>query len=195
MAFIVGFPIMRLGGIAASIATLAVLGMFYTFYTNWAAWTMGAATLPGIPTYVDMWVALGLGGCCHRGDLRLSAVPSGLALRASREDEFAARAVGINIWAQRLIAFVISAFFMGIGGVLQAHFLGTIAVKNFWLGLTFVLLAMLIVGGQRSMTGAVTGAAVISIIVEVLRQFEMGWISRECMCNYRWAARSSASPS
>ena len=98
----------------------------------------------------------------------------GLALRASREDEFAARAVGINIWKQRLIAFVLSAFFMGIGGVLQAHFLGSIAVKNFWLGLTFVALAMLIVGGQRSMTGAVTGAAVISIIVEILRQFEVG---------------------
>jgi branched-chain amino acid transport system permease protein len=58
--------------------------------------------------------------------------------------------------------------------VLQAHFLGSIAVKNFWLGLTFIVLAMLIVGGQRSMTGAVTGAAVISIIVEILRQFEMG---------------------
>src|SRR5262249_61779580 len=59
-------------------------------------------------------------------------------------------------------------------GVLQAHFIGSIAVKNFWLGLTFVVLAMLIVGGQRSMTGAVTGAAVISVIVEILRQFEVG---------------------
>jgi branched-chain amino acid transport system permease protein len=50
---------MRLSGLAASIASLAVLGMFHTFYTNWSAWTMGAATLPGVPLYVDMWVALG----------------------------------------------------------------------------------------------------------------------------------------
>jgi branched-chain amino acid transport system permease protein len=174
VAFIVGVPIMRLGGIAASIATLAVLGMFYTFYQNWAGWTMGAATLPGIPTYVTMWSALAWVVVALAVAFAYQQSRLGLALRASREDEFAARAVGINIWAQRLIAFVISAFFMGIGGVLQAHFLGSIAVKNFWLGLTFVALAMLIVGGQRSMTGAVTGCAVISIIVEVLRQFEVG---------------------
>ncbi len=174
VAFIVGFPIMRLGGIAASIATLAVLGMFYTFYSNWGGWTMGAATLPGIPTYVGVWTALAWVVVALVVAFVYQQSRLGLALRASREDEFAARAVGINIWAQRLIAFVISAFFMGIGGVLQAHFLGSIAVKNFWLGLTFVALAMLIVGGQRSMTGAVTGAAVISIIVEILRQFEIG---------------------
>ena len=174
VAFIVGFPIMRLGGIAASIATLAVLGMFYTFYSNWGAWTMGAATLPGIPLDVGMWTALAWVAVALVAAFAYQQSRLGLALRASREDEFAARAVGINIWAQRLIAFVLSAFFMGIGGVLQAHFLGSIAVKNFWLGLTFVALAMLVVGGQRSMTGAVTGAAVISIIVEVLRQFEVG---------------------
>ena len=176
VAFVVGVPIMRLGGIAASIATLAVLGMFYTFYQNWGAWTMGAATLPGIPIYVDMWTALAWVAVAIVVAFTYQQSRLGLALRASREDEFAARAVGINIWKQRLIAFVLSAFFMGIGGVLQAHFLGSIAVKNFWLGLTFVALAMLIVGGQRSMTGAVTGAAVISIIVEILRQFEV-WLT------------------
>jgi branched-chain amino acid transport system permease protein len=174
VALVVGVPIMRLGGIAASIATLAVLGMFYTFYTNWAAWTMGAATLPGIPIYVNMWVALGWVVVAAFVAFAYQQSRFGLALRASREDEFAARASGINIWAQRLIAFVLSAFFLAIGGVLQAHFLGSIAVKNFWLALTFVSVAMLIVGGQGSLTGAVTGTAVVSIIVEVLRQFEVG---------------------
>jgi branched-chain amino acid transport system permease protein len=98
----------------------------------------------------------------------------GLALRAAREDEFSARAAGIDIPLQRLIAFVISAFFMGIGGVLQAHFIGSIAVKNFWLGLTFISLAMLIVGGQRSLSGAVVGAVTVSAVVEALRQLEEG---------------------
>ena len=174
VAAITGFPIMRLGGIAASIATLAVLGMLYTFYTNWSAWTMGAATLPGIRLYVDMWVALGWVVVALVAAYAFQQSRIGLALRASREDEFAARAAGISIWRARLVAFVLSAFFMGIGGVLQAHFLGAIAVKNFWLALTFVSIAMLIVGGQRSLTGAVVGTAVVSAIVEVLRQFEMG---------------------
>jgi branched-chain amino acid transport system permease protein len=174
VAVIVGVPIMRLGGIAASIATLAVLGMLYTFYTNWPAWTMGAATLPGIPIYVDMWVALAWVVVAMVAAYAFQVSRLGLALRAAREDEFAARASGIGVWVQRLVAFGLSAFFMGIGGVLQAHFLGSIAVKNFWLSLTFVSIAMLIVGGQRSLTGAVVGAAVVSLIVELLRQLEAG---------------------
>jgi branched-chain amino acid transport system permease protein len=174
VALVVGFPIMRLSGLAASIASLAVLGMFYTFYTNWSAWTMGAATLPGIPLYVDRWVALGWLAAALFAAYAYQRSRFGLALRAAREDEFSARAAGIDIPLQRLIAFVISAFFMGIGGVLQAHFIGSIAVKNFWLGLTFISLAMLIVGGQRSLTGAVVGALAISGIVEALRQLEDG---------------------
>lgn len=174
VALIVGFPIMRLSGLAASIASLAVLGMFHTFYTNWPSWTMGAATLPGVPLYVNMWVALGWLVAALFIAYVYQRSRFGLALRATREDEIAARAAGVDIAFQRLIAFVISAFFMGIGGVLQAHFIGTIAVKNFWLGLTFISLAMLIVGGQRSLTGAVVGAVTISAIVEVLRRFEEG---------------------
>ncbi len=174
VAFVLGVPIMRLSGIAASIATLAVLGIFHTYYTNWGPWTMGAATLPGIPLYVDMWVALAWVVVALFAAYLYQRSRFGLALRASREDEFAARAAGINVPLQRLIAFVLSAFFMGIGGVLHAHFVGSIAVKNFWLTTTFVLLAMLIVGGQRSLTGAVVGVAVVSTIVELLRQLESG---------------------
>ncbi len=174
VALVVGIPIMRLSGIAAAIATLAVLGMFHTFYNNWGHWTMGAATLPGIPTYVDMWVALGWVVFALFVAYVYQRSRFGLALRATREDEFGARAAGINIARQRLIAFVLSAFFMGIGGVLHAHFLGSIAVKSFWLSLTFISLAMLIIGGQRSLTGAVSGAVVISGITEGLRLMEGG---------------------
>ena len=175
VALIVGIPIMRLSGIAAAIATLAVLGMFHTFYNNWGPWTMGAATMPGIPLYVDMWVALGWVVFALFVAYAYQRSRYGLAVRATREDEFGARAAGINIPRQRLIAFVLSAFFMGMAGVLQAHFLGSIAVKSFWLSLTFISLAMLIIGGQRSLTGAVTGAVMISGITEMLRLMEGGF--------------------
>ena len=175
VAFVVGMPIMRLSGIAASIATLAMLGMFKTFYTNWEAWTMGAATLPGVPLYVDMWVGLGWSVFTLLVAFVYQQSRYGLMLRASREDEFAARAAGINIPFQRLIAFVLSAFFVGLAGVLQAHFLGSIAVKNYWLTITFISLAMLIVGGQRSLTGAVVGVVVISTVVELLLKVEKGF--------------------
>jgi branched-chain amino acid transport system permease protein len=175
VALIVGIPIMRLSGIAAAIASLAVLGMFHTFYNNWSPWTMGAATLPGIPIYVNMWVALAWVVFALFVAFLYQRSRYGLALRATREDEFGARAAGINIPRQRLIAFVLSAFFMGLAGVLQAHFLGTIAVKSFWLSLTFISLAMLIIGGQRSLTGAVAGAVVISFVTEILRLMEGGF--------------------
>ena len=175
VALAVGIPIMRLSGIAASIATLAVLGMFHNFYNNWGQWTMGAATLPGIPLYVDMWVALAWVVFALFVAYAYQRSRYGLALRASREDEFGARAAGIDVARQRLIAFVLSAFFMGLGGVLHAHFLGSIAVKNFWLDLTFLSLAMLVVGGQRSLTGAVVGATLISAMTEGLRLLEGGF--------------------
>ena len=67
----------------------------------------------------------------------------------------------MNVFQQRLIAFVISAFFAGLGGSLYAHFIGTISVAAFYLDLAFVTLAMLVVGGMNSLSGAVIG--VISI--------------------------------
>lgn len=175
VAFIVGIPIMRLSGIAASIATLAVLGIFYTIYSNWDSWTLGASTLAGVPLYVNMWVALAWVVVALFAAYVYKLSRFGLALRATREDEVAARATGINIATQRLIAFVLGAFFMGIGGVLEAHFLGSLTVKTFWLAITFILLAMLIVGGQRSLTGAVIGVIAVSTIAELLRQLEVGF--------------------
>ena len=174
VAAIVGIPIMRLSGIAASIATFAVLAIFYTIYSNWDSWTFGASTLVGIPIYVNMWIALAWAVAAMFVAFIYQQTKFGLALRASREDAVAARAAGINIPLQRLIAFVVSAFFMGIAGVLQAHFLGSLIVNGFWLGLTFLSLAMLIIGGQRSLTGAVLGVMLVSTIVELLRQVEAG---------------------
>ena len=79
------------------------------------------------------------------------------------------------VWRERLIAFVISAFFFAIGGVLYGHFLGTLAVSIFWLDMTFLTLAMLVVGGLRTLTGAVVGTLAVSAVRELLRAFERGF--------------------
>ena len=75
----------------------------------------------------------------------------------------------------RIGAFVISAFLSGVSGVLLAHFLGTVRVETFYLDLTFLIIAMLVIGGMRSLTGAVAGAVVISALTELLRQAEVGF--------------------
>ena len=128
VAFIVGIPLMRLSGIAASIGTFAVLMIFYTLYSNWDSWTFGASTLVGVPIYVNFWVALAWAAVALLVATIYQKSRFGLALRASRENEAAARAVGIDVPAARLIAFVLSGFFMGLGGVLQAHYVGSIVV-------------------------------------------------------------------
>jgi branched-chain amino acid transport system permease protein len=173
-ALITGFPLMRLSGIAASIGTFTVLVIFNTVYSNWDSWTFGASTLVGLPIYTDQWVGLGWVTVALFAASIHQKSRFGLALRASRENEVAARSTGINVPTQRLIAFVLSGLFMGVGGLLQAHFLGSVAVTSFWIAATFITLAMLIIGGQRSLTGAIVGVLVVSALLEILRQFEVG---------------------
>lgn len=174
VALITGAPLTRLNGIAASIGTFTVLVIFYTLYSNWDSWTFGASTLVGVPIYLNMWIALAWVAVALVAATIHQKSRFGLALRAARENEVAARAAGINVPLQRLIAFVLSAYFMGLGGVLQAHFLGSVSVKTFWLGPTFIAIAMLVIGGQRSLTGAVVGVVVVATLQELLRQLEVG---------------------
>ena len=74
----------------------------------------------------------------------------------------------------RLIAFVLSATLVGVGGGLYAQFLGILTVDPFYLSLSFITIAMLVVGGMASLTGAVTGVVAVTAIVELLRFMERG---------------------
>jgi branched-chain amino acid transport system permease protein len=174
VAFLVGLPLMRLSGVSASIATFAVLVVVYIVLGNWTAVTGGQNSLMGLPAYVDLWTALGWALAAIVIAFAYQETRSALQLRASREDEAAAQAAGVDVVRHRLIAFVISAFLSGIAGVLLAHFLGIVRVENFYLDLTFLIVAMLIIGGRGSLTGAVAGAVVIALLTELLRQIEIG---------------------
>jgi branched-chain amino acid transport system permease protein len=175
LALVVGWPLMRLSGISASIATFAILVVAYVVFGNWTAVTGGQNSLMGLPAYVGLWTALAWAITAIVIAFAYQETRSALLLRASREDEAAAQASGINVVRHRLIAFVISAFLSGIAGVLLAHFLGIVRVENFYLDLTFLIVAMLIIGGRGSLTGAVAGAVVIAVLTELLRQIEIGF--------------------
>jgi branched-chain amino acid transport system permease protein len=92
---------------------------------------------------------------------RLLRSPWGRVLRAIREDEQAALALGKNAFAFRLQAFAIGGAIMGLAGAVQAHFIGFIAPENYVPMLTFQIWAMLIVGGSGNNRGAVLGALVV----------------------------------
>jgi branched-chain amino acid transport system permease protein len=74
----------------------------------------------------------------------------------------------------RLIAFVLSAALVGAGGGLYAQFLGILTVDTFYLSLSFITIAMLVVGGMSSLTGAVSGVITVTVIVQLLRFGEQG---------------------
>jgi len=176
VAAVAGPPLMRLSGIGASIATLSLLIIAYIVLGNWTSLTGGQTSLMGLPRHVDLvsaalWAVGALVVAFAYQETRWA-----LALRAAREDEVAARASGIRIVPLRLLAFVLSAFVCGVAGALYAHYLGTLRIDLFYLDATFLFLTMLVVGGMRSLTGAVVGTVVISALTEAMRLVEVGFV-------------------
>jgi branched-chain amino acid transport system permease protein len=175
VALILGAAIMRLSGIAGSIATFAFLAIVNSVYSNWESVTAGTSSIIGVPNVVGPWVALAfaIGALVVAFAFQVSRF--GIMLRASRDDEVAAKSSAIGVVKVRLIAFVLSAMIVGVAGALYAHFLGILTADTFYLSLTFVTLAMLVVGGVGSLAGAVTGVVVVTLVVEVLRHLEAGF--------------------
>ncbi|MCB2094114.1 MAG: branched-chain amino acid ABC transporter ATP-binding protein/permease [Rhodobacteraceae bacterium] len=174
-ALFVGWAIGRLEGSAAVIATLGLLIIVHGVIIGWRDVTRGAQSFFGVPRETGVWTAaIGCIVALVAARLYRDSV-SGLRLRAGREDPISAGAVGIRIRRERLIAWVLSAAIMAMAGALLAHFLGAFSVKKFYFSDTFMLLAMLIVGGMTTVTGAVTGAVVITLVTELLRRLEGGF--------------------
>lgn len=175
VALLFGLAIMRLNGIAASIATFAFLIIVNSVFANWDTVTAGVSSIIGIPTVVGPLVATGGAIFAILVANVFQTSRYGIMLRACRDDEVAAKASGVRVVRVRLIAFVLSAAVAGISGGLYAQFLGILAIDAFYLNLTFVALAMLVVGGVGSLTGAVSGVIFVTVIVEVLRFLERGF--------------------
>ncbi len=173
-AFVVGLPLMRLSGLAAGIATFAVLEITHNVLREWTKIGPGATTLSLVPettgplqATIGALVAVAVAFAYQRSRL-------GRVLRASREDPAAARGVGVSVHRQRLWAFTLSGALAGFGGGLLVHELGSITTEQVYLELTFLTLAMLVVGGTTSLLGAVVGALAVSGLDSFLKEAEDG---------------------
>jgi branched-chain amino acid transport system permease protein len=173
-AFLVGMPLMRLSGLAAGIATFAVLEVTHNLLREWTRIGPGATTLALVPettgalqATLGAVVAIVVAFAYQRSRL-------GRMLRASREDPAAAQGVGVNVHRQRLWAFTLSGALAGFAGGLYVHLLGSITTEQVYLELTFVTLAMLVIGGATSLWGAVLGALAVSGLDSFLSESEQG---------------------
>ena len=173
-AFVVGVPIMRLSGLSAGIATFAVLIITNNVFRNWERIGPGAKTLTQIPEttgFLQATIGLLIAIAVAFGYQRTRQARM---LRAAREDPPAAQSSGVNIYRQRLLAFTLSGMLAGFAGGLLAHLVGTITTQQVFLDLTFITLAMLVVGGIGSLWGAVLGALFIAGLNSYLSEVERG---------------------
>ncbi len=165
-------PLMRLSGLPAGIATLAVLVIVYVVLSQ--SVTGETRTLVGVPLTTTMGSALIWALLAITAAFAFQRSSLALRLRASREDEVVARSVGVGVTWERTAAFVVSAAIVAVSGSLYAHLQGSITPDAFYFNVTFLTLAMLVVGGMSSLSGAVLGTVVVSAIAEALRQLEKG---------------------
>lgn len=173
-AAIVAVPLMRLSGLTASLASFALLIMVNVVATSWKQVTNATSGISGLPGTTGLGTTLLWALAAILATALFQRTATCLRLNASREDEVAARAVGINIAKERGYAFVLSAFITGVGGGLFAQSIGSLTADAVYLTVTFLVIAMLVVGGMHSLSGAVGGAVVLSLVSEGLRQLEKG---------------------
>jgi branched-chain amino acid transport system permease protein len=173
-AAFVGLAISRLSVYAAGIASLGVLVIVNTTLLAASDITNGGSPLYGIVSGVQWPLALGTALVAIAIARLFRESNSGLQLRSSREDELAVKAVGVNVQRVRLLSWVLSATVTGAAGVLLGHFLGAFSPTQFYLQLTVTLVAMLVVGGRGTVSGAVIGAALVTGVLELLGNLEGG---------------------
>ena len=160
-ALAVGLPLMRLSGLAAGIATFAVLEITNNVLTYEQKIGPGLNAFSSVPQTTGIWQAAVGGVICVAVAYLYQRTRFGRMLRATREDPAAARAAGISIYRQRLLAFTLSGALAGFAGGIYVH-LQPLQVNGLYLDLTFITLAMLVVGGSGSLLGAVVGTLALN---------------------------------
>ncbi len=167
--FLIGFPSLRLVGDYLSVVTLGFQYIITAILNNTTKLTGGGLGLAGVPfrstlpvvmitLVITIWVITNLVHSKH-----------GRSFISVKEDEIAARSVGIDTTTFKVMAFVISSFFAGIGGALIGHYMMYLHPDIFNYAKTTEIISMVILGGIGSLTGSLAGAVGITLLPEIFR--------------------------
>ncbi|HYA14196.1 MAG TPA: branched-chain amino acid ABC transporter permease [Syntrophales bacterium] len=183
IAFIIGFPILKLRGHYLAMATLGMGIIVYIVFNETVDLTGGPSGLSGIPR-------LSIGGMIFDSDLKsyylvwfftivvillsinLASSRIGRALRAIHDSEVAARIMGVNARLLKVEIFTCSGMFSALAGSLYAHIVTFISPTSFGFNVSIELLTMVIVGGLGSIYGSFLGAAILTLLPEFFRAFQ-----------------------
>ncbi|MDR0446381.1 MAG: branched-chain amino acid ABC transporter permease [Oscillospiraceae bacterium] len=174
-AALVGLPVLRLKSDYLAIATLGFAEIIRAVF-QWEKLgpiTNGSNLLRKFPTfdsfnitnadgevmvYLSTFVPFVITGVCVFLMVLLLKSSYGRAFRAIRDDERAAEAMGINLFAHKELSFVISSFFAGVGGAMLAMYQTTVQASAFKSAMTYEILLIVVIGGLGSVTGSCVGS-------------------------------------
>jgi len=169
--FLIGVPVLRLNGDYLAIVTLA-FGEIIKSILNALPFTNGAKGLTGIPKYSDhknytlVYILMIVTVIVIRNFVKSR---DGRAVTAIRDNAIATESIGISTARYKVTAFVLSAFFAGIAGVLYAHNVGLIKPTTFDYNKSIEILVIVVLGGMGSIQGSIIAAVILTVLPELLR--------------------------
>jgi branched-chain amino acid transport system permease protein len=185
LAGVIGILCSRLTGHVVGLATLAMGVLIWLVLLNWQEVTGGPNGIVAIPRprlwlapglsmgslSAQFWQALGLLIAVVLIAGRLLASPIGLSWRAIREDRVAARAAGLPVMRSIVTAFAVAGFAAGLAGAAFAFLQRFISPDSFRLDTSFLMVAIVVIGGLGNITGVLIGSAALLVLPEALRGF------------------------
>lgn len=168
----IAMPVLRLGGDYLGIATLGFAEIIRVLIVNLTPITNGSLGIKGIPNHTSLLVNFAWFLFTLYCLIKLLNSNFGNVLKAIRDDEIAAKVMGIDTFRYRVLSFCLGAFFAGVGGALLGNLLTTIDPKMFTFLLTFNVLMIVVAGGLGSLSGSILGSVVITVLLEWLRIVE-----------------------
>ena len=175
-AALIGIPVLRLKSDYLAIATLGFAEIIRAFF-QWDSLgeiTNGSNLLRKYTAFSDMNIQLGTSvfklGTIFPFFIAMISIAMivllinssyGRAFKAIRDDEVAAEAMGINLFKHKMLSFVISSFFAGVGGALLAMFQTTVQASAFMSSMTYEILLIVVIGGMGSVSGSVISAFIV----------------------------------
>jgi branched-chain amino acid transport system permease protein len=191
-AFLIGLPVLRLKSDYLAIATLGFAEIIRTFF-QWdklGPITNGSNMLRLFPVfndfnirgadgqvtvYLSTLVPLLIAGLCIGIIILLINSTFGRALKAIRDDEIAAEAMGIRLASHKRLAFCVSSFFAGVGGAMLAMYQTTVQAKSFTTAMTYEILLIVVIGG----IGSVTGSCISSFLFVACSEWWLRFLDSE----------------
>lgn len=174
VGWLLGLPVLRLRDVYLAIATLGfgeIVRIVAVSFDKFTGLTLlgGAQGLAGIPKLTTPWALLATLALAVFFLVQFHRSRAGRALAAIRRDENVAASMGIDVFRHKMLAFVLGAFIAGLAGGFSAHLTRFVGPTDFGFNQAVNILAYVVLGGVTHWSGALVGAAILTILPEALR--------------------------